>query len=230
MIYRCFSAIHSEEEGRPFSASAISYHQTPLTIFFRGERVLLKQSVPDAQHEESLSSLAFNIKYGPHYLSIRSTRSFVVPIQPQFHRILFPECEKQLLLGTEVHPFGNSIRKAYLCHSKIRSVEPGNVLLFYRSQDHQAITAIGVVEDTLVSSDADEIARYVGKRTVYPYTEIQRMAEKPVLALLFRLSRTLETPWPLGLLERAGIIKCAPQSFMEVRKEAIGWIADQLGV
>lgn len=196
----------------------------------RGERILLKHLVPTTQHEASLAPLAFNIKYGPNAIKSRNTRSFVVPIRPQYHRILFPECEKQLLLGTEVHPFGNSIRKAYLCHSQIRQVEPGNVLLFYRSQDHQAITAIGVAEETLVSDDAAEIARYVGKRTVYPYSEIKRMAEKPVLALLFRLSRTLGDPWPLDLLKRAGIVKRAPESIMEVRKEAIEWIADQLGV
>lgn len=194
-----------------------------------GELVMVKafRPEPDAPVREPLD---FNVLYGPFAITMTGTQAFVVPIRPRFHQLLFPESEHQLQLKTELHPFSNSIRKAYLCHASTRQINAGDLLLFYCSQVRQAVTAIGVVEDTLTSLKADEIARFVGKRTVYPYVEIKRMAAKPVLAILFRLSRFVPGTWPLDLLVRAGIVQTAPQSIVRVRNsEALSWIADQLG-
>jgi ribosomal protein S18 acetylase RimI-like enzyme len=196
----------------------------------KGERVLLKMLRPPAYETQRLAALEFNIKYGPHALSFTGASIFAVPILPKYHRLLFPELEQQLSLSTESHPFGNSIRKAYLCHSHIRKVAAGDAVLFYRSEIDRGITAIGVVEKTLVSADAVTIARFVGKRTVYSFAQIEEMASKPVLAVLFRLARILQPFWGVDLLKRAGIIKRAPQSFMQVRQEAVDWIATQLDV
>ncbi|UQA62561.1 GNAT family N-acetyltransferase [Polyangium aurulentum] len=193
------------------------------------ERVLLKSLQPSAADVADLSPIEVNIKYGPHAIRLAGARVFVVPIQPRFHRLLFPECEPQLALQIESHPFGNSIRKAYLSNSSLRKIKQGDVLLFYCSQTPQAITAIGVAEDTAVSNDPHLIARYVGKRTVYPFPEIERMAAAPILAILFRLSRALADPWTLGEISQAGIVRAPPQSIAEVRKqEAIKWIANRL--
>lgn len=194
----------------------------------RGERVLFKSLV--ASEGEALPPLPFNIKYGPYAVTLRGARAFVAPIQPQFHQLLFPELERQLSIASESHPFGNSIRKAYLCHSNIRKIRPGDAVLFYRSQDYQAITAMGVVEQTMVSADAAEVARLVGKRTVYSFAEIQSMAGKPIFVLLFRLARSTPDAWKLDLLIRSGIVKRAPQSFMELPEKATDWIASQLHV
>jgi hypothetical protein len=197
----------------------------------KGERVLLKTLRPTVHEARRLSPLEFNIKYGPYAITLVGASMFVVPIQPKFHGLLFPELKMQLALPTESHPFGNSIRKAYLCHSTIRKIAAGDLILFYRSRHDQAVTAIGVAEATLVSSNAAEVARFVGQRTVYSYAEIEAMAAKPVLAVLFRLARTLRTPWDLDLLRRAGILLRAPQSFVQVKKkEAADWIATQLDV
>jgi hypothetical protein len=195
----------------------------------KGERVLYKllQPPPGAS---SLSPLDFNVRYGPHAITLVGANVFVVPIQPQYHSLLFPELSAQLTLSTESKPFGNSIRKAYLSHSKIRKIRAGDLILFYRSEEEQAVTAIGVAENTLVSSQAEEVARFVGRRTVYTYAEIESMTVNPVLAVLFRLARPLKQPWNLDLLKRIGIIKRAPQSFMQVNKDAVTWIANQLGV
>lgn len=194
-----------------------------------GEIVMIKAFRPEPD-APALGALEFNITYGPFALTMTGAQVFVVPIQPRFHQLLFPESEQQLQLKTELHPFSNSIRKAYLCHAVLRKIKPGDLLLFYCSQVTQAVTAIGVVEETLTSRKAAEIARYVGKRTVYPYVEIERMAAKPVLAILFRLSRFVPGAWPLDLLVRAGIVRSAPQSIVRVRNsEAHSWIANQLG-
>lgn len=196
----------------------------------KGERILFKSMHPAKREEARLGPLDFNIKYGPHAISLVGARAFMVPIQPQFHQLLFPELERQLSLGTESHSFGNSIRKAYLCHSQIRKIAAGDAIFFYRSQDDQAVTAVGVAEQTLVSADAAEVARFVGRRTVYSFAAIERMATKPILSLLFRFARGLPEPWKLDLLIRSGIVKRAPQSFMELQEKAVGWIATQLHV
>jgi hypothetical protein len=195
----------------------------------KGERVLLKTLQPEA-NSAHLSPIDFHIRYGPNLFTLAGINVFVVPIRPVYHALLFPELSTQLALATESHPFGNSIRKAYLCHSKIRKIQAGDVILFYRSKSEQAVTAVGVAEGTLVSSDAPTIARFVGRRTVYPYAEIEEMATKPVLAVLFRLARCLKKSWELDLLKRTGIVARAPQSFMQVKREQIPWIAGQLGV
>ncbi len=196
----------------------------------KGERVLMKRLLPRPPEQHRLGPLEFNVKYGPHALTLVGAKVLVVPIQPRYHDLLFPELRAQLALATESHPFGNSIRKAYLSHAKIRKIAAGDAILFYRSQQEPAVTAVGVAEATLVSSDAVEIARFVGRRTVYSYAEIEAMAKKPVLAVLFRFARALQSPWDLDLLRRADIVKGAPQSFLQVKPESIPWIATQLHV
>jgi hypothetical protein len=195
----------------------------------KGERVLFKELAATADEAHHMGALDFNRKYGPHAISLVGANAFVVPIRPKYHRLLFPDLEAQLMLATESNPFGNSIRKAYLSHSKIRKVAPGDLLLFYRSMEAQGVSAIGVAEESLVSSDARQVARFVGKRTVYSYGQIEEMAAKPILALLFRLARTLApSGWNLDLLKRAGIVRAPPQSFVQVPEGAVNWIATQL--
>lgn len=195
----------------------------------KGERVLYKTLRPSIPEAERLGPLDYHIKYGPYAISLVGARVFVVPIRPRYHRLLFPELEAQLMLPSESHPFGNSIRKAYLCHSRIQQIAAGDLILFYRSEVNQAATTVGVAEGTLISSDADEVARYVGRRTVYSYADIRTMATKPILAVLFRLARFLQPPWDVDLLIRTGIIKRPPQSFMQVSSgKAVDWIATQL--
>jgi len=195
----------------------------------KGERVLLKK-LRAWEGDQSLGPNEYHIKYGPHALTLKGAQLFVVPIQPKYHKLLFPELEEQLPLGTDSQPFGNSIRKAYLCHAKIRKMAAGDVILFYRSERDQGVTAVAVVEGTLVSSDALKLAQYVSKRTVYSYADIEEMARKPVLAIQFRLARTLKPRWEVDVLKAAGIIKQAPQSCMQVPGKAVNWISHQLAV
>jgi len=239
LLKALFAYLHENAYTRTF-VEVFPKHEYLLRLFkdfgFRtvgakesGELVMSKafRPPPDAP---ALGALDFNVTYGPFALTLTGAKVFVVPIQPRFHQLLFPESEQQLQLRTELHPFSNSSRKAYLCHAGLRQIKAGDALLFYCSQITQAVTAVGVVEDTLTSNRAALIARYVGKRTVYPYVEIERMAAKPVLAILFRLSRFVPDAWPLDLLVRTGIVRSAPQSIVRVRNsEAVSWIANQLG-
>ena len=101
----------------------------------------------------------------------KDIRKFLIPIIPTFHNRLFPEFEKlktSLFDGSELIPEGNTIKKAYLCNSKIKKIRPGDLVLFYLSREEQEITTIGTVETVFQNPvDTDDIVRHVGKRTVY---------------------------------------------------------------
>lgn len=187
--------------------------------------VLVKSFAPNSD-AISLSSLNYHVAYGPHLYRYSGIPVFVVPIQPKFHDLLFPEANPQLL--PERNPFGNGIRKAYLCNAGIRGIADGSVLYFYRSQDWQSLTAVGVAEGVKISSSADEIARYVGKRTVYSYPEIEEMAEKgEILAILFRQARILKAPISTRSLQQAKVWERPPQSIMRLEHNAVEWIEEK---
>ena len=126
-------------------------------------------------------------------------------------------------------PCGNALRKAYLCNSICREIRPGAILGFYRSEDVQGLTVLGVAEETMASGNATEIARFVGKRTVYPLREIERLCQRDVLAILFRQSRVLSSPIMLDKLLRNEIIAAAPQSITGISKiVARKWLKAQI--
>jgi len=189
-----------------------------------GELVLVKSFLPSNEDRDTLDPLTFNRRYGPYAAKMRDVPAFVVPIKPQYHRLLFPEAEEQEALWPGAHAFGNSIRKAYLCNAQTREVCSGANLLFYRSTDIRAVTVLGVVEDTLVTLSASQAAQFVGKRTVYSLREIQELCRSPLLAILFRQSRVLRNPIELRELTAHGVIAASPRSIVKVPKEATEWL------
>ena len=143
-------------------------------------------------------------------------------------RLAFPEATLQPSFFGGIHPCGNALRKAYLCNAATREIESGDVLLFYRSDDVKAVTVIGVAEETIVSNRATEVARFIGKRTVYPFTEIQKLCTKQVLAILFRQSRVLAKILGIETLIGNRIISSAPQSITKINLSSRKWIQTYL--
>lgn len=155
------------------------------------ERVLLKRFAP-FDHGESLPPLDFFRAYYPRYREDISVRKFLVPIKPSYHRQLFPDFDptpghQQTLDGSVPLTFaaGNAIRKAYLSNSATGKVRPGDILLFYRSEDERRVTRVGLVEETRVCKSPTEIIDFVGNRTVMPLDRLNEMCHRPVLAILF---------------------------------------------
>ena len=73
------------------------------------------------------------------------------------------------------------------------------------------------------------IAQFVGKRTVYSYSEIENLCnKKEVLAILFRLVCPIGPKIPLRVLRSNGIIKAQPQSITELKEHGIEWIRQQI--
>ena len=80
----------------------------------------------------------------------------------------------------------------------------------------QSVRVVGVAEETFVSGRDTEIARFVGKRTVYPLAEIRKLCSKEVLAILFRQAKALRNPPDLQTLIANGIVTAAPQSITKL--------------
>lgn len=176
---------------------------------------------------EALSGLAFNVRYGPEAIDWTQP-AFLIPIQPVYDALLFPDQQDQQPLNIGEHPYGNSIRKAYLCHAATNQVATGSITVFYRSGDKSRLSSLGVVEDVLRSSNPDKIATFVAKRTVYTYGQITAMARKPVLAILFRHAEPIMPVMRLHDLRAAGVIKSPPRSIMRLTEEAKQWIMTQV--
>lgn len=163
-------------------------------------------------------------RYFPHFRHDESIEKFIIPIRPEYHRILFPDYEslagRQLLLFESSITVGNAIKLAYLCHAQIKQINPGDIVLFYRSKDERAITSIGVVEVYETLKDPGIIASRVKRRTVYSMQEIEAMSNKPTKVMLFRLVRHLKQPLSKRWLERNYIFNGAPQSISQISHDS----------
>jgi len=145
--------------------------------------------------------------------------AFVVPIQPQFTHILFPELVVQGSLW--LSSCGHAIRKAYVCNSNITSIRKGDLLLFYESQQRRAIFARGVIDDVLRSNDLDEMSTFIAKRSVYSTDDIQEKISKgETLALKFYQSCLPMNIVPYQTLEDMRILNAAPQSIVQLADSA----------
>jgi hypothetical protein len=165
--------------------------------------------------------VGYNTLYYPHYLQGDLIKKFVVPVVPEYHQMLFPEWEPQQALFPSIDPVGNAIRKAYLCNATTNRLEPGDLIFFYRSHDAKAVTTIAVVEKTLRSSDPQQLAAFVGKRTVYTPSEIGQMsAGRSVLAIIFRQCRHLPQPVTFARLRSQGMLKNHVETITAISHEA----------
>ncbi|QQG85955.1 GNAT family N-acetyltransferase [Mycobacteroides chelonae] len=197
----------------------------------RGESIFLKEYLPS---NADLEPLDFHVLYGPPAVSPRAD-IFVVPIRPQWHSQLFPDIEMSnepgLFPEAELtRPWGNALRKAYLCNASTNLIEPGAALLFYQSGGRQRIEAVGVVEDMFRTKDAEQIICATAGRTVYSTAAIKELAEhrSGILAILFRHDRTLEPGWSRPELESQRVFSRPPQSISIVKGAGAQWVHSQL--
>lgn len=183
-----------------------------------GEHVYLKRVVPDGY---PCSNTEAAKRFYPTYYDGPSVQKFIVPIIPKYHNRLFTEFERRQAHLTEYAGEliieGNTIKKAYLCYSKISRMQAGDVLLFYRSKDEMALTSVGIVERVYhVVRDAERIMRYVTNRTVYTKAEIETMAKKSTKVILFNWHFHFPNPLRLEYLLQKGIVRRAPMSIVRV--------------
>lgn len=172
--------------------------------------------------EDNLSPLEIAKRYYPCFDDRDHVKKFIIPIRPEFHDRLFTDhLSRQMKLQDFENEFiveGNTIKKAYLCHSNSRKIGCGDVILFYRSHDSKTITAVGVVESVHFGlTDPEKIHEIVRKRTVYKKEEIRKLAEKETTVIRFMHQIYLEKKIDMNYLNSIGIH--APMSITEINNE-----------
>jgi hypothetical protein len=198
----------------------------------KGQEWIMMKPMNDAVIKEDIQDpVQYAIRFYPRFKDSWVVKKYIVPIQPQFHDRLFPDyTHRQSTLieygGTipegraaadflGLSPEGNTIKKAYICNAVTRQIEPGDVLLFYRSHDVSAITDIGIAEKVIRSNDPLEVASIVSNRTVYSFHEIEEIARGDALVIIFRHIGKLNTVVNLSTLASMGI-KGSPQSIRSI--------------
>lgn len=210
--------IHGDEERHLFLFEMLESFGFQCVGFDAGsggrDRVYVKAH-PSQPPASDLPHFEYFRRYFPHFKHDETIEKYLVPIRPEFHQILFPDyCPsgQQISLFAPGNTAGNAIKMAYLCHAPTKVIDPGSIVLFYRSGDHQALTSIGIVESYEVLSDVDSIVSKVRRRTVYSMEQIQDIAHKPVKVMLFWLVCHLESAIARSWLNTENIIRRSPQS------------------
>ncbi len=199
----------------------------PFGLDTRGRDHVYVKDFPEKPPKTNDNPLEYAIKYYP-YIKLESNSVFLVPIQPQFHKVLFPELEKQPdLFTSDAMSAGNAIKQAYICKSPTKSIRSGDILFFYRTTDYKAITTYGVVDQFHIEQDPDKIFQWVSKRTVYSMEEIKDMADKDVKVILFRFIRHLNKHVSFERLKEIDIVKGPIQSITKLDKKIAGQLFNE---
>jgi hypothetical protein len=201
------------------------------------EKTLINGSLPTV----STDVLGFDRIHYPRFFDGHSVRKFCVPIQPDYHRRLFPE----IAFGTELPLFpsssfspmlahgsartpGNTIRKVYLCRARITRLRPGDIIFFYMSKDElyaasQSITTVGVIEQVADITSAEELIKQTAKRSVFSATDLTGMSPSltsPVKMIDFLLIGHSQPSVALPVLVSNGVFNGRPpQSIAEITDE-----------
>ncbi len=194
----------------------------------KAESIMCKQMIPSAEVISGMDSFDFYVAYGPFVTKFEGNNTYIIPIQPQWHRMLFPEFEKQGRLFDPRVPCGNSIKKIYLSHSRITQLRRGDNIAFYRSEDYKGITALGIIEDVYRSESPHDIAAFAGLRTVFSYAQITELCDQEVLAIKFRMIRFFDESIKLDELLKCGGLLGQPQSIHSLNAAAIAIIQQRI--
>jgi rRNA-processing protein FCF1 len=199
-----------------------------------GEDIFVKELVTPEGFEYKHPIVVAKRFYPSFYDGIR-VKKFVIPIQPKYHDRLFTDFSgRQTTITEHTGVFiveGNTIKKAYLTHSRIKKMRTGDIILFYRSQDQSEITSLGIIESVYTRiQNPNKIIRLVGKRSVYTKEEIEEFANKPTTVILFLHHFHLKNPLHLDELKEMGVLAGAPQTAVEIDNNSYNKIKTRGGI
>lgn len=158
----------------------------------------------------------------PRFATGDSVAAYAIPIQEDFHEILFPELvpptpQMSLFMDTGSQRPGNTIRKVYLCRAPAMITQPGALLFFYKGksngQPSQAITTVGIFEEMAFARSTEELRRLAGGRSVYSDVQLRMMnatTHRPVKVINFLLAAHLEPPMSLDALTKSNVFAARP--------------------
>lgn len=158
-----------------------------------------------------------------------SGRIFIVPIYPQYHTELFPDS----ILRTESpsdfvenEPHRNAISKVYVSWSIERNLQPGDIIVFYRTGGYykSVVTTIGIVEQVIVNiKNERDFIRLCRKRSVFTDKELSeqwnyRRSNRPFIvnflyAYSFHKRINMKRLIEIGVIHS---VKDAPRGFTRI--------------
>ena len=166
------------------------------------ERVMLSDEPPPLAED---AALCFDKHWYPAFVDGPAIAKYIVPIQRDFHVILYPEIaeapelplfpnQRFLISSGKIRDRtpGNTIRKVYICRSPTRTLRAADLVLFYLSKSNdlvrsQSLTTVGVVERGRLATDAQELVRLVGRRSVYAKEDLEAFDPSDVIGGLLAL-------------------------------------------
>ncbi len=107
-------------------------------------------------------------------------RVFIVPIYPKYHTELFPDSilrTESAMDFVENEPHRNAISKVYISRSIERNLDPGDVIVFYRTGGYykSVVTTVGVVEGVIDNiPNEEDFIRLCRKRSVFTDKELSK--------------------------------------------------------
>lgn len=170
-------------------------------------------------------------KYFPN-IEYTDQRIFLVPIRPEFNKLLFPESEVNAQLTIDDLEgnitSANAIKKAYICNSKTKQIRAGDLLFFYSTRENMKLTAIGVVDVVYDSFETfDEIKELVNKRTAYTEKQLRRVAKLNSLVILFKHYLTFEKEITYKNLLELGIVSSGIRQIQQINLKKMKKIIDK---
>jgi len=182
------------------------------------EMVLLRDFSPKADGSDPKVTYPFMSSRG---------RKFIVPIYPDYHTELLPDS----ILRTESpddfldnRPNRNAIRKVYISRSHNRNLDPGDIIVFYRTASggsayHTSVaTTLGMVQRVITGvSSEQEFISHCRKRSVFSDDELRKhwnwnKSNRPFI-VNFLYSYSLPKRPNLASLLNENIITEAPRGF-----------------
>lgn len=182
----------------------------------------------------STDALSYHRQYYPSFLSGTEINKYLIPIKGQYYETLFPEniakrqpdlFDTEEDLSTNKIP-GNTIRKVYVCHAVIKSINPGDILLFFHLKDKnslhsQSLITVGIVDGFDITCKTDEIVKLTAKRSVFSQEQLNKFTQgdtKYVKIINFLLAGHINPAILYDNLQQIGI-KGPYQSIRSVKHE-----------
>ncbi|MBN1800335.1 MAG: hypothetical protein JW891_02455 [Candidatus Lokiarchaeota archaeon] len=188
------------------------------------EDVYIKKIFIEKKDIRDLTPLDISKNFYPNFYDGIKINKFIVPIQPEYFRLLFTDFPiRQTTISEFAGDFiieGNTIKKAYLSHSASKKMNPGDILLFYRSGDFKGVLSLGVIENVEYDmQDPNEIFSIVGKRTVYSFAEIEKISQEKTTVIIFSHHFHFKTIVEYDKLLKEKILTGPSQSITEIDQE-----------
>ncbi len=182
-----FVYLHTNSAKHPQLVSLCEEYGFEFVGQYKGDDVYLKRMFPNAR-DVLLPPIDFARKFFPYFKDGKDVSKYLVPIKKGFHEVLFSETSdfsQGLFRGdlSAYTPAENCLRKAYISRAKIRSINKGDLVFFYRSGDRQSVECVGVVEQAIHCENSDQILSLVSKRTVFTKKQLKQFDDGGLVIL-----------------------------------------------